>query len=91
MSSISYGKILDLFKGNRVSKNFTVIIMGRPGPTGKTHLYYLLKKQGFNAIELSENLGGLVDYIDDKNHYEIDYMNQLVIIILNKRLNKEDK
>ena len=60
------------------------IITGRGGPTGKTFLYNKLKKNGYNAIEISEDLAGLVDYRDNKNHYFVDRAKKQLVIVLNK-------
>lgn len=67
-------------------KDYTYIILGHPGPTGKTHLCDALKSRGYNAIEISEQVGNLVSYKDSKNHYEIDRINKTVTIVLNMRL-----
>lgn len=66
------------------SLQYSYIILGRPGPTGKTWLYNGLKLNGYKAFELSEDIIGLVDYRDDDNHYLIDDTKKQVIIILNK-------
>ena len=64
------------------------IIMGRPGPTGKTHLYNSLLELGYNVVEVSESLTifNVIKYQDDKNHYIVDDMNGVGIIILNEIL-----
>lgn len=55
------------------AKAITVIIMGRPGPTGKTWLCENLTQKGFNAIELDlEHCKVDIQYHDNKNHYKIE-------------------
>lgn len=68
-------------------KPYTFIVLGRPGPTGKTWMTTGLLEYGFNAIELSEDIFDLVDYMDDKNHVIENHVNKTITIILNKRLN----
>lgn len=74
------------FAASRGDREWTYIITGRPGPTGKTYLYNMLKKNGYNAFEISEHMFSLVDYCDNKNHYLVDYAKKQVVIVLNKPL-----
>lgn len=60
---------------NAAYKSYTYIICGRSGPTGKTWLYYSLLELGYRVVELSEDMLGLVEYQDDKNHVIINGMN----------------
>lgn len=69
------------------------IICGKSGPTGKTWIWNELKKRGYNAIEISEGIGGFVEYPDNKNHMRaggIGFLGgrPLVIIVLNKPLDE---
>lgn len=66
--------------------NWNYIITGKGGPTGKTFLYNKLKKNGYNAIEISEDIAGLVDYRDNKNHYFVNRAKKQLLIVLNKRI-----
>lgn len=66
----------------------TFIITGKNGPTGKTYLTYLLKKKGFNAIEITEDLLGYVSYIDDKNHFILNRFGNTITVVLNEQLIK---
>lgn len=61
----------------------TFVICGKPGPTGKTWLWNELRKAGHNAIEISDGLGGLVDFRDD-NNYLRDIGFRTAVVILNK-------
>lgn len=68
----------------RFSKARTYIIMGQPGPTGKTRLCEELRKKGFTAFEISEHFYDLVNYRTDKNHYRI--CGDVAVIVLNRTL-----
>lgn len=74
------------FAASRGDRSWRYIILGKGGPTGKTHLCNLLCENGYNAIEISEDIWDLVNYNDNKNHYQIDYMKKQVVIVLNKKL-----
>lgn len=68
-----------------IAKEYTYIILGEAGPTGKTWLTSELKKQGFKAFEITENIYDLVFYYDSRNHYIIDHDNKQIVIVLNNR------
>lgn len=87
-----YSTWLDVlrFAGGWGDKSWTYIILGRSGPTGKTFLYNMLKKNGYNAIEISEDIWDLVNFLDAENHYRIDYLKKQVTIVLNKPLQLEN-
>lgn len=68
-------------------KTGTYIILGKPGPTGKTYICKNLVNFGYNAIEISEGiaLSNAIEYKDDSNHIvELPFGN--TIIILNQRI-----
>ena len=66
-------------------KDYTVIITGKPGPTGKTTLCKLLANAGMNAIEISEILYTHVVYLlEDDNTVTIDEENKIVLVMLNR-------
>jgi len=67
-------------------KDWTYIIFGSGGPTGKTYLCNQLQQMGCNAIELSEDVASVLAYRDNDNHFLVYEANQCVVIILNKRL-----
>ena len=67
-------------------KDYTFIILGKPAPTGKTYLCELLRSQGYNAFEISEEVLPYVEYCDNKNHYSIAGVHRQVTIILNQQL-----
>lgn len=65
---------------------YTYIIMGKPGPTGKTWLCNKLRQYGYNACEITESVCWIVDYRDNGNYYLIKKPHRVVVIILNKPL-----
>ena len=67
------------------------VILGRGGPTGKTTLYSALLDEGFDAIEISEDICDLVDYKDNENHYIVDYLYKRMIVVLNKPIAIKEK
>ena len=67
-------------------KEYTFIVLGRPGPTGKTWLTTGLQIEGFNAFEISEAVGCFVEYLDNKNHIIENHISKSITIILNQRL-----
>lgn len=83
--------LLDIYRhiihGHDMKKK-TFIIMGRPGPTGKTWLWDQLRKTGFNAIEVSEAVGPHIAYNDDANHYIDECLGGVVVIILNRPIRR---
>ena len=68
------------------NKDKTYIILGAPGPTGKTWLKDRLTEAGYRAFEISEDIFDLVIYRNDKNHYISDYFSKVVTIVLNRPL-----
>lgn len=64
----------------------TFIITGKNGSTGKTYLTNLLKKKGFSVIEITEDLLGIVSYVDDKNHIVLNRFEDVTTVILNEPL-----
>jgi hypothetical protein len=73
-------------------REYTYIIMGRTGATGKSWLCEGLKMNGFNAIEISESVYPFVCYgksrrtPDENNHIIINETYKYVVIILNEYL-----
>jgi predicted nucleic-acid-binding Zn-ribbon protein len=76
-------RICDYFSSWKIyPKDVTVIIMGKPGPTGKTWLCDHLKEMGFNAIELDlEGCRAHVEYHEETNRYTIAA--KTVYVVLN--------
>lgn len=67
-------------------KDYTFVILGRPGKTGKTWLCNELRFHGFNAFEISEDIYHLVKYNDDENHYIVNDVDKQVTIVLNRSI-----
>lgn len=66
-------------------KDYTIIITGKPGPTGKTTLCKLLVNAGLNAVEISESLYTRVVYLlNSDNEVVVDEENKTVLVILNR-------
>lgn len=77
-------KILnDILRNLTNPGEYTYIIMGKPGPTGKTWLCDQLKRYGYNACEITESVCWLIEYNDNGNHYLVKKQNHVVVIILN--------
>lgn len=70
------------------SNEYTYIVLGRIGPTGKTWICDQLRKLGYSAFEISEDICWLVHYIDNKNHVRIDENQKVCTIILNTPINE---
>lgn len=66
--------------------DYAYIIMGRPGPTGKSTLCKILKMQGLNVFEISESIVGQVVYTKEHNSIDIDILNKVITIVLNERV-----
>lgn len=74
------------FAETRSDRDWKYIILGRPGPTGKTFLRNMLIEHSYDAVEVSENIWHLVNYKDSENHFEVDYLNKQLVIVLNRPL-----
>lgn len=74
------------FSNDKYFKDYTIVITGKPGPTGKTSLCKTFNNAGFKAIELTEmlDMNNLVDFKDDKNHVLVDDGQKVILIVLNK-------
>ena len=74
------------FSNDKYFKDYTIVITGKPGPTGKTSLCETFNNAGFKAIELTEmlDMNNLVDFKDDKNHVLVDEEQKVILIVLNK-------
>ena len=68
------------------SKEYTYIITGRIGPTGKTWLCNELRSNGLNAVEITELMYDIVNYNGNYNHFRLDVDNKVFVIVLNKEI-----
>ena len=72
------------------AKDYTYIILGDGPCTGKSWLCNALRQNGFNAIEISEDIIGLVTYRDRKNHVKPAGLYKQIVIILNRPLRDQN-
>ena len=88
MGYLSPSRILDeILRAPYIyNRDYTYIILGKSGPTGKTWIWNELRCNGLRAVELSENTYNLVEYADSDNHCIIDDFQNTIIIILNRPL-----
>lgn len=83
--SITTGHIVQTILYSDPDHSKTYIILGRPGPTGKTWLQKKLEDLGYNAIEISEAmaLSDAIEYKDNNNHV-VELPSGTTVVILNK-------
>ena len=64
--------------------DYTIGILGKPGPRGKTWLRDTLRQHGLNAVEISADICYLVDYgYGERNFYILDPVDKHITIVLN--------
>lgn len=86
---MSPAAILDMIASMGNPEEYTYIILGKPGPNGKTWLCDRLKSRGFKAIEISEDVIKYVAYYERPgNSVTFDDFDKHVTIILNEPLHK---
>ncbi len=100
MNKIAHGtnaspsRILDMLMTHTRSMDmvtYTYIVLGKPGPTGKTWLVDRLRSRGLTAMEIIPELNLLVEYRDDRNHVFLDHENHQVLIVLNQPISKGEQ
>lgn len=88
MKRREYGTASDIYRtivGDQFLKDYTVVITGKTGPTGKTTLCKLLVNAGVKAIEISEILNDQVEYLYEYgNEMIVDNENKTVLVVLNR-------
>lgn len=91
LSSMNPSRILrHVIENVEDSKSYIYLVIGPIGMrTGKTWLFEGLTRYGYNAIELTEDLCEYVIYRDRKNHYYINPVKKVVIVVLNEIIDKE--
>lgn len=72
-----------ILNSGEIAKEFTYIILGRSGPTGKTRLLKRLLDREFKAFEITESIFDVIDYTDANNHFIVDPYYKKVVIVLN--------
>ena len=86
----SPSRILESIKSYDENREYLCVIMGRVGPTGKTWLCNRLKEEGYNAVELTEDIYALVNYTDNANHVAINSGSKTITVILNESYKRSD-
>lgn len=88
MKRREYGTASDIYRaivGDQFLKDYTVVITGKTGPTGKTTLFKLLVNAGVKAIEISEILNDQVEYLYEYgNEMIVDNENKTILVVLNR-------
>ena len=88
MKRREYGTASDIYRaivGDQFLKDYTVVITGKTGPTGKTTLCKLLVNAGVKAIEISEILNDQVEYLYEYgNEMIVDNENKTILVVLNR-------
>lgn len=81
-------EILNLVKSTplRIREEYTYVILGQTGPTGKSWITQKLKEIGCNAVEISEYVNQRISYPIDGNSCTFDDINKTCVIILNNLL-----
>lgn len=84
--------IINDFKRHNVPLSEAVcVVMGKPGPTGKTWTCKELRKNGIKAVEFDELLFSYTKEVDvayngNRNYYKTDFDQNTAIVILNEYL-----
>lgn len=66
------------------SKEYAYIILGKPGPTGKTTLCGVLKIAGYNAFEITEDLLYHTRLDGIENYFIVNEYQKYTLVILNR-------
>lgn len=78
-------------------KEYTFIIFGKSGPTGKSTLCKELRDKGYNAFDISEDVCAMCNcsIYSNEDGYIVDLNRKMFLIVLNKnvkdKLEKTDK
>lgn len=80
--------LLERIANSETASEYTYIITGKNGPTGKSWLCRELRRRGFKAFEINESLFRYVriEFCDNCNHYVINELENSMLIILNERV-----
>ena len=82
-----YEHILQEKDRGRDPKEYTYVIFGMTGRTGKTWLADRLRENGFRVLELAEKVNHQVVYrMSDHNSLSVYNEEKLVVITLNRRI-----
>lgn len=86
MNNLTPQSLLERITASETSMEYTYIITGKNGPTGKSWLWRELRKRGYKAFEINESLFRYVriEFCDNFNHYVINELDNSMLIILNE-------
>lgn len=84
--NLTVDDIRKMIINHQLCARYTYIVLGKPGPTGKSWLTAALKDAGLNAIEISEYVASYITYDDYSNHIIEDVDKKIITIILNRPL-----
>ena len=71
---------------NDPNREYTYIILGRPGPTGKTTLRNDLNILGYTAFEITEKLLTVARVEGEKNAFLVNEFEEYAVVVLNRRV-----
>lgn len=75
-------------RNKSLGRNFTYVILGRTGPTGKSCLTEALKNDGHTAVEISPLINPFVDYeVLANNNFMVEY-GDTVAVFLGKTISR---
>lgn len=75
-------------KANPVRDKYTIFILGKTGPTGKSTLEKTLRQLGYQAFDVSEVINGNVDYKIKENKIFVDEWKRTITVFLNEFLER---
>lgn len=75
-------------RNKALGRNFTYVILGRTGPTGKSCLTEALKNAGHTAVEISPLVNPFVDYeVLANSNFMVEY-GDVVAVFLGKPVDR---
>lgn len=75
--------VLDYANRNKsLGRNFTYVILGKTGPTGKSCLTEALKNDGHTAVEISPMINPFIDYeVLANSNFMIEYVDTVAVFL----------
>lgn len=71
---------------NDPNREYVYVILGRPGPTGKSTLQRELNLLGYDAYEITEQLLRVGGFEGEKNAFLVNEFEKYAVIVLNRRV-----
>ena len=92
MNKLTPKLLLERIIASETSIEYTYIITGRHGPTGKSWLCRELRSRGYKAFDITSDLLRCcnVEFNTPYNSYTINELDNHMVIILNEPLEKEN-